>query len=374
MLFVCPKNNKSGFSILNNNLALCKMIKPLWSGCISSNDQNILKYLENTNIAHLSWSSQGRGYFLPDEITKKVIIDIEKKLPNLPGHVSKFDWAVTRKQALKVLDDFIEFRLSLYGDYQDAMWMKEPLLYHSMISSCLNLKLLNPEEVIKAVEQAYYKNKAPLNAAEGFIRQIIGWREYIHGLYWFYSDVWMNSNALKAKRALPNFYWTGKTKMTCINESVNQVIEYGYSHHIQRLMVTGLFSLLYGVKPSEIHTWYLSMFVDAVAWTEVPNTIGMSQYADGGIVGSKPYIASGAYISRMSNYCKNCNYEPTKSSEENACPFTTLYWYFVYKNRSLLKNNPRLSMQIKITIKINSIFVCTTNPYSSFTIGSIFTV
>ena len=157
----------------------------------------------------------------------------------------------------------------------------------------------------------------------------------------------MNSNALKAKRALPNFYWTGKTKMTCINESVNQVIEYGYSHHIQRLMVTGLFSLLYGVKPSEIHTWYLSMFVDAVAWTEVPNTIGMSQYADGGIVGSKPYIASGAYISRMSNYCKNCNYEPTKSSEENACPFTTLYWYFVYKNRSLLKNNPRLSMQIK---------------------------
>ena len=285
--------------------------------------------------------------FKPDEITKKVIIDIEKKLPNLPGHVSKFDWAVTRKQALKVLDDFIEFRLSLYGDYQDAMWMKEPWLYHSMISSCLNLKLLNPEEVIKAVEQAYYKNKAPLNAAEGFIRQIIGWREYIHGLYWFYSDVWMNSNALKAKRALPNFYWTGKTKMTCINESVNQVIEYGYSHHIQRLMVTGLFSLLYGVKPSEIHTWYLSMFVDAVAWTEVPNTIGMSQYADGGIVGSKPYIASGAYISRMSNYCKNCNYEPTKASEENACPFTTLYWYFVYKNRSLLKNNPRLSMQIK---------------------------
>ena len=285
--------------------------------------------------------------FKPDKITKKVISDIEKKLPNLPGHASKFDWAVTREQALKVLGDFIKFRLGKYGDYQDAMWTEEPWLYHSVISSCLNLKLLNPEEVIQAVEQAYHKNRIPLNAAEGFIRQIIGWREYIHGLYWSYSDIWMSTNSLKAKRSLPNFYWTSKTKMTCMHESISQVIEYGYGHHIQRLMVTGLFSLLYGVKPSEIHSWYLSMFVDAVAWVEVPNTIGMSQYADGGIVGSKPYIASGAYINRMSNYCKHCNYETTSASGEKACPFSTLYWYFVYKNKSLLKKNPRLSMQVK---------------------------
>ena len=285
--------------------------------------------------------------FKPDKITKKVILDIEKKLPNLPGSISAFGWAVTREQALKALDDFIKFRLFLYGDYQDAMWTEEPWLYHSVISSCLNLKLLNPEEVIKEVEHAYHKNKIPLNAAEGFIRQIIGWREYIRGLYWFYSDIWMTTNNLKAKRRLPDFYWNGTTKMTCINQSINQVIENGYGHHIQRLMVTGLFSLLYGVKPSEIHAWYLSMFIDAVAWVEVPNTIGMSQYADGGIVGSKPYIASGAYINRMSNYCKNCIYEPTNASGENACPLTTLYWYFVYKNKSLLKNNPRLSMQIR---------------------------
>ena len=285
--------------------------------------------------------------FNPDKITRKVISDIGKKLPSLPGSISKFDWAVNREQALKVLRDFIKFRLCLYGDYQDAMWTEEPWLYHSVISSCLNLKLLSPEEVIKAVEHAYYENKIPLNAAEGFIRQIIGWREYIRGLYWFHSDIWMSTNNLEAERNLPDFYWNGETKMTCINQSINQVVENGYGHHIQRLMVTGLFSLLYGVKPSEIHRWYLSMFIDAVAWVEVPNTIGMSQYADGGIVGTKPYIASGAYINRMSNYCKNCIYEPTNASEENACPFTTLYWHFVYKNRSLLKNNPRLSMQIR---------------------------
>ena len=285
--------------------------------------------------------------FKPDKITKKVILDIELHLPNLPGKVSKFDWAVTRTQALKVLDDFIKFRLIRYGDYQDAMWSKEPWLYHSLISSCLNLKLLNPNEVIKKIEHAYYDDKVPLNAAEGFIRQIIGWREYIHGLYWYYSKIWTSTNSLNAERVLPNFYWTGKTKMRCLNESINQVVEYGYGHHIQRLMVTGLFSLLYGVKPSEIHAWYLSMFVDAIAWVETPNTIGMSQYADGGIVGSKPYIASGGYINRMSNYCKNCNYKATEASGENACPFTTLYWYFVYKNKDLLKKNPRLSMQIK---------------------------
>ena len=285
--------------------------------------------------------------FKPDKITKKVISDREKKLPNLPGHASKFYWAVTREQALKVLQDFIKYRLNLYGDYQDAMWTGKPWLYHSLISSSLNLKLLNPEEVIKAVEQAYHKKKIPLNAAEGFIRQIIGWREYIHGLYWLHSDIWMSRNNLKAKRTLPDFYWTGKTKMQCMSESINQVIEYGYGHHIQRLMVTGLFSLLYGVKPSEIHEWYLSMFVDAVAWVEVPNTIGMSQYADGGIVGSKPYIASGAYINRMSNYCKGCHYDAKSAIGDKACPFTTLYWHFVYKNKNLLKNNPRLSMQVK---------------------------
>jgi deoxyribodipyrimidine photolyase-related protein len=285
--------------------------------------------------------------FEPDKLTEQVMADIERYLPDLPGRLDSFNWPVTRKQALQQLDDFIHQRLQLFGDYQDAMWTDEPFLYHARLSASLNLKLLGPMEVIEAAKQAYHDGQAPLNAVEGFIRQILGWREYVRGLYWSYRDSWLDYNALHADQDLPWFYWDGDTSMTCMQQSLSQVLDSGYGHHIQRLMVTGLFSLLWGVKPQAIHRWYLGMYVDAVAWVEIPNTIGMSQYADGGIVGSKPYIASGAYINRMSNYCSHCQYKPKQAAGEKACPFTTLYWSFIDKHQDRLSRNPRLGMQVR---------------------------
>lgn len=285
--------------------------------------------------------------FSPDEITKAVIADVESYLPDLPGSLDTFVWPVTREQALQVLDDFINQRLANFGDYQDAMWTEQPWLYHSRLSLSMNLKLISPEEIINAAVDAYESNKAPLNAVEGFIRQIMGWREYIRGLYWHARNDWHDMNALNARRDLPKLYWDADTQMTCLNQAVSQVLNYGYGHHIQRLMVTGLFSLLWGVKPKAIHEWYLAMYVDAVAWVEIPNTLGMSQYADGGLVGSKPYIASGAYIDRMSNYCKSCPFDPKQAHGVKACPVTTLYWAFVDRHKDLLSSNPRLGMQVK---------------------------
>lgn len=285
--------------------------------------------------------------FEADNITRQVILDMEKYLPDLYGNIEQFNWPVTRQQASAALKDFIQHRLKHFGDYQDAMWADEPWLYHSRLSTCLNLKLLSPKEVIAATEQAYRDKHIPLNAAEGFIRQILGWREYVRGLYWSYRDDWLKMNALNARRNLPALYWDAGTDMTCLHQSVKQVLDHGYGHHIQRLMVTGLFALLWGVKPKAIHEWYLAMYVDAVAWVEIPNTLGMSQYADGGIVGSKPYIASGAYINRMSNYCQSCPFDPKQASGDNACPITTLYWHFVDRHQDLLSKNPRLGMQVK---------------------------
>ena len=281
-----------------------------------------------------------------DEISEQVVADVQQHL-DLVGEMGVAYWSVTREQALEVLHDFIEYRLECFGDYQDAMWQNQPWLFHSRLSAAINVKLLHPLEVVRAVERAYYQNRAPLNAVEGFIRQIIGWREYVRGLYWSYREQWLEMNALNAERKLPSMYWTGQTKMTCMSQSVQQVLHYGYGHHIQRLMVTGLFALLYGVKPEQIHQWYLAMYVDAVAWVEIPNTLGMSQFADGGIVGSKPYIASGAYISRMSNYCKLCPYDPKTAVGDKACPVTTLYWDFIARHLEWLEGHPRLGMQVK---------------------------
>lgn len=284
--------------------------------------------------------------FTPDSTTQQVIADVDALLPDLPGSIEHFNWPVTRDEALEVLDHFINERLTLFGDFQDAMWTDQPTLYHSMISSSLNLKLLSPAEVIERAEEAYREQGAPLNAVEGFIRQVLGWREYVRALYWHHRKDWMSFNSLRAERALPSFYWDGDTQMTCMRQSIEQVLILGYGHHIQRLMVTGLFALLYGVKPSEVHNWYLAMYTDAIAWVEVPNTLGMSQFADGGIVGSKPYIASGNYIHKMSNYCDHCPYNPKLGHGEHACPFTTLYWAFIDRNQQWLAEHPRLSMQV----------------------------
>ncbi|MCP4596282.1 cryptochrome/photolyase family protein [Neptuniibacter sp.] len=285
--------------------------------------------------------------FPADEITRNVIADVKTHLPNLPGNLEYFIWPVSRNDALKALDHFIEERLPLFGDYQDAMWTNEPFLYHAWLSSSLNLKLLSPSEVISKAIVAFESGKAPLNAVEGFVRQVLGWREYVRGLYWTYHDSWGAMNELEHNNKLPSFYWTADTEMKCLQQSISQVLNYGYGHHIQRLMVTGLFALLSKVDPQEVHRWYLAMYVDAVAWVEVPNTIGMSQFADGGIFASKPYIASGNYINRMSNYCTQCPFSPDKATGENACPFTTLYWAFIHDNENWLVKNPRLAMQVK---------------------------
>ncbi|WP_438950801.1 cryptochrome/photolyase family protein [Porticoccus sp.] len=285
--------------------------------------------------------------FSPDPLTQEVMADVVRYLPDLPGELEGFQWPVTREDALLALTDFIEHRLARFGDYQDAMWQHQPWLYHSRLAASLNLKLLDPREVIAAAEAAWRNGTAPLNAVEGFIRQILGWREYVRGIYWLYRDEWPGMNALNATRPLPDLYWTAQTDMRCMQQSLQQVLSHGYGHHIQRLMVTGLFALLLRVRPEAIHQWYLAMYVDAVAWVETPNTLGMSQYADGGILASKPYIASGAYIDRMSNYCTDCPYNPKQATGKAACPFTTLYWVFISEHQDRLKQNPRLAMQVK---------------------------
>ncbi len=285
--------------------------------------------------------------FKPDKITKEVLDLVQTKFASHPGNLEHFDWPVTAKEAEQALQDFINNRLANFGTYQDAMWTQEPFLYHSRISSALNLKLLDPRPVITAAEDAYNKEKAPIEAVEGFIRQILGWREYIRGIYWNFMPDYGEMNELNAKEKLPEFFWTGDTDMVCLREAIGQTLEYGYAHHIQRLMVTGLFSLLLGVHPRAIHEWYLAVYVDAVEWVELPNVLGMSQYADGGKLASKPYAATGKYIQRMSNYCKGCRYNPAESTGEKACPFTTLYWDFLLRHEKKLAKNQRMSLQVR---------------------------
>lgn len=282
-----------------------------------------------------------------DKTTQAVIELVNEEYPDHPGELITLYWSVTPQQAQQALERFFDHCLDNFGDYQDAMWTDEPFLNHSLISSALNLKLLHPLQVIQTAEKHHRENGAPLAAVEGFIRQILGWREYVRGLYWLHMPDWVEMNALNAKQSLPNFYWTGDTEMTCLHHSIKQTLKYGYAHHIQRLMVTGLFSLLYGVDPKQIHQWYLAIYVDAVEWVELPNTLGMSQYADNGIMASKPYIASGNYINKMSNYCKKCRFNPAKAIGEDACPFTTLFWDFLDTHADTFKSNPRMGFMLK---------------------------
>jgi len=292
--------------------------------------------------------------FEPDVLTREVIKDVNRIFPGHPGTLDDFDWPVTREQALTALRDFIDHRLANFGDHQDAMWSDEPWLYHSRLSAALNLKLLNPREVVSAAELAYREKRARLADVEGFIRQIVGWREYARGVYWQLMPGYIEGNALQADAPLPEFFWTGETDMQCLRQTLKQTLRYGYAHHIQRLMVTGLFSLLLGVNPRRIHEWYLAVYVDAVEWVELPNTLGMSQYADGGVMASKPYVASGKYIQRMSNYCDSCRYNPGKSTGEDACPFTTLYWDFLGRHEKQLQGNQRMSLQLRNLARVDS--------------------
>jgi len=285
--------------------------------------------------------------YAPDKITTNVINLVEMKFAKNPGSIQTFGWPVTRSQALQSLNSFITNRLPSFGLYQDAMWEGEVWLYHSHLASALNLKLLNPREVVHAAEDAFRNGQAPIEAVEGFIRQILGWREYVRGIYWLNMPEYVNRNAMHASASLPKFFWTGETDMACLRDAIHQTLEHGYAHHIQRLMVTGLYALLLGVNPKEVHTWYLSVYVDAVEWVELPNTLGMSQFADGGLMASKPYVASGKYIDRMSNHCKGCKFNPAESVGDSACPFTTLYWDYLNTHSDVLSKNPRMLMQLK---------------------------
>lgn len=305
-----------------------------------------------------SFGKQGPGFvpaprrFPPDALTQEVLAMVQERFGSHPGSVTAFDWPLTAAEAQSTLDDFIAHRLPEFGRWQDAMWTGEPWLYHSRLSAVLNLKLLHPRTVLDATENAYRSGRVPLPAAEGFIRQILGWREYVRGVYWHSMPGYLERNALGAHQPLPRFFWTGDTEFNCLRHSLRQTLDLGYAHHIQRLMVTGLFSLLVGVHPKEVHGWYLAVYVDAVEWVELPNTLGMSQYADGGVMASKPYIATGKYIQRMSNYCQGCRFDPAQATGPKACPFTTLYWDFLARHQALLAKNPRMSLQVRNLARI----------------------
>jgi deoxyribodipyrimidine photolyase-related protein len=290
--------------------------------------------------------------FEPDAITRAVIDVVKRKFGGHPGSLDSFAWAVTRTQALAALDLFIEERLPEFGHWQDAIWSGEPWLYHSLISASLNLKLLDPREVVARVEQAWRAGLVPIAAAEGFVRQIIGWREYVRGIYWLSMPDYANLNALEASADLPDFYWTGETEMACLRDAITQTLDFGYAHHIQRLMVTGLFAQLLGVEPRQVHEWYLAVYVDAVEWVELPNVLGMSQYADGGYMASKPYVATGKYIDRMSNHCGSCRFRPELRVGEDACPFTTMYWDFLIRHEERFAKHPRMALQVRNLARI----------------------
>ena len=288
-----------------------------------------------------------RTRFETDAVTREVIALVDTRFAQHPGRLDSFAWPVTRAQALLSLQAFVKERLPLFGRFQDAMWPGDPWLYHAHLSAALNLKLLNPREVVAAAEAAHRDGHAPLASVEGFIRQILGWREYVRGIYWTQMPAYLERNALDAQANLPEWYWTGATDMACLRDALTQTLTHGYANHIQRLMVTGLYALMLGVQPKQVHAWYLAVYVDAVEWVELPNTLGMSQYADGGVMGSKPYIATGKYIQRMSPHCKGCRYDPAQRSGDNACPFTTLYWDFLMRHEVVLAKNPRMALQVK---------------------------
>ena len=280
--------------------------------------------------------------FEPDNVTADVLALVEAEFPQHFGRLHPFGWATDRKGALQALAHFVAHLLPQFGDYQDAMLAGDATLYHSLLSPYLNIGLLGPLEVCVAVEAAWKAGAVPINAAEGFIRQIIGWREYMRGIYFLEGPEYTARNVLGHSRDLPGVYWGQPTKMACMAAAVSQTRDLAYAHHIQRLMVTGNFALLAGVDPARVHEWYLAVYIDAFEWVEAPNVVGMSQFADGGVVGSKPYVSSGAYIDRMSDYCGGCAYQVKVKSGPEACPFNVLYWDFLVRHRERFGKNPRM--------------------------------
>lgn len=297
---------------------------------------------DNRKAAPKDITVDGPLQFEPDDVTREVLDLVAARFGDNFGDLEPFRFATTRDEALQAMDHFIEHALPRFGDYQDAMLNDHAFLYHAVLSPYLNMGLLGPLEICVAAAKAYAKGDAPLNAVEGFIRQIIGWREYVRGIYFLEGPDYPKRNVLKQSRDLPGFYWGGETRMNCIAKAVDQTKVHAYAHHIQRLMVTGNFALLAGIDPHQVHEWYLEVYVDAYEWVEAPNTVGMSQFADGGVIASKPYVSSGAYINRMSDYCKSCHYSVTAKTGDKACPFNLLYWHFLDRHRERFSANPRM--------------------------------
>jgi len=285
--------------------------------------------------------------FEPDDITVAVLDAVQHHFPDHPGSLDTFGWPVTPSQAHRALDDFVAHRLYRFGERQDAMWAGEPFLYHSLLSAAMNLKLLDPRDCVRAALEAWRNGIVPLPAVEGFVRQIVGWREFVRGVYWLLMPDYAERNHLDAGRPLPAFFWNGETDMNCLRHAIGQTLRYGYAHHIQRLMVTGNFALLAGIDPRAVCDWYLGIYVDAVEWVELPNTLGMALHGDGGVVGTKPYAASANYIRRMSNYCDDCRYRSDRRSGEDACPYNFLYWDFLDRHRQRLAGNRRMGFAVR---------------------------
>jgi deoxyribodipyrimidine photolyase-related protein len=285
--------------------------------------------------------------FAPDAITREVIELVGRRFGKHFGRLDGFAFPVTAAQAREALAHFVAAALPSFGDYQDAMLAEQPTLYHAVLSPALNCGLLTPRELCEAAAAAYARGDAPLNAVEGFIRQVLGWREYIRGMYWLDMPGYADANALEAHRPLPDFYWTGETSMRCLAIAVRDTRDHAYAHHIQRLMVLGNFALIAGVDPALVEQWYLVVYADAYQWVELPNVIGMSQYADGGRLGSKPYASTGAYINRMSDYCGRCRYDVKQRVGPDACPFNALYWDFLARHEERFRANGRMRNMYK---------------------------
>ena len=284
--------------------------------------------------------------FAPDAISREVMAVLEQHFPEHPGELANFAWPVTPAEALAALNDFIRHRLPEFGRWQDAMWTGEAFLWHSLLSTAMNLKLLDPRTVIAATLAAYAAGQVPLAAAEGFIRQILGWREFVRGIYWRQMPGLASANQYGHETPLPAWFWTGKTHAACLAAAIGQTLQHGYAHHIQRLMITGNFALIAGLEPRQVADWYLAVYVDAVDWVEEPNTLGMALNAWPGMT-SKPYCASGAYIKRMSDYCRGCRYQPETRLGDSACPFTTFYWDFLLRHEARFARNPRMALALK---------------------------
>ncbi|MDQ2892664.1 MAG: cryptochrome/photolyase family protein [Pseudomonadota bacterium] len=299
---------------------------------------------DNRKPAHADLMMPRPLAFEPDETTRAVLALVAARFADHPGSLAGFGWAVTAADAARQADAFFAHALPDFGAYEDAMLTGEPHLWHSILSPYLNSGLLDPLDLCRRAEREYRAGRAPINSVEGYVRQILGWREFMRGIYWREGPDYVDRNFLDHHRPLPAWYWTGETDMHCLAEAIGQTLATAHAHHIQRLMVTGNFALLIGADPAAVHRWYLEIYLDAYEWVELPNTLGMSQFGDGGVVGTKPYISSGAYINRMSDYCDGCRYDVKQRIGDNACPFNALYWDFLARHQDKLGTNPRLAL------------------------------